>query len=65
MKEIIKKIYKEKKKSTRNQTTSEKSHQIDKYLGCPPRKILATILKVDQRRTPTNEPGNKKTHDNS
>ena len=43
----------------------KKSHQRDKYLGCPSRKILGTILKVDQRRTSTNGPGNKKTHDDA
>ena len=47
------------------QTTKQKSHQKDKYLSCPPRKMLRTILKVDERRTLTNEPENKKAHDGS
>ena len=28
--------------------------------GCPPRKILGTILKVDEKRTSQNAPENKK-----
>ena len=35
----------------------------DKYLGHPPRKLLGTILKVDERRTSTNGPDNKKTQE--
>ena len=41
-------------KTTRNVSTQKKSHQRNKYLGCPSRKILGTILKVDERRTLTN-----------
>ena len=41
-----KRIHLENKKTTRNQTIKQKSHQRDEYLGCPPRKILGTILKV-------------------
>ena len=37
-------------------------YKMDKYLGCPYRKILRTILEVDQRRTKTNGPENKKTN---
>ena len=37
----------------------------DKYLGCPPRKILGTILKVEEGKTSTNGPMNKKTHDDA
>ena len=37
--------------------------QRDKYRNCPPRKILWTIRKVDQRKTSTNGPDNKKTYD--
>ena len=36
---------------------------MDEYLGCPPSKILGTIIKVDQRRTSTNGADNKKTND--
>ena len=49
----------ENKKTTRNQTTQQKDNQRDTYLGCPSLKILGTILNVDQRRNPTNEPENK------
>ena len=35
-----------------------------KYIAEISSKKFATILKVDQRRTPTNGPENKKTHDN-
>ena len=45
--------------------TEQKSHQNDKYLDCSPRKKLGTILKVNQRRTPMNEPENKKTHNDA
>ena len=45
------KIPKENEKITRNQTTFQKSHKRDKYLSCPPSKILGNILKLDERRT--------------
>ena len=38
-------------------------HQKDKCLGYPPRKILGAILNVDQRRTSTIGPENKRTND--
>ena len=41
------------------------SSQMDKYLGYPPRKILGTILEVDQRRTLINGLKNKKTNDHA
>ena len=66
MREKIKKrIPQENEKTMQNQTTLQKSHQSDKYLGCPSHKILGAILKVNQRRTSTNEPENKKTLDNA
>ena len=55
------KITKENEKTTRNQTTSQKSHHMDEYLRCPCRKILGTILKMDER-PPTNGMEGKKTH---
>ena len=62
----MKKISQEKEKTARKQTTLQKSHQTDKYMGCPhPRKILGTILKVDERRTTTNGSEIKKINDDS
>ena len=49
-----KRVSQESEKTTRNQTTWQKSHQRDKYLGCPPRKILGMILKEDEGITSTN-----------
>ena len=43
-----------------NKTTLQKFHRRDKRLGCSPRKILGDIIKVDERRTSTNGPENKK-----
>ena len=63
LKEDFFKKYLRKTRKLRNQTLHQKSHQRDKYLGCPPRKILGTILEVDERRTPLNGPENKKTDD--
>ena len=60
---LVRRIPQEDEEITRNLTTKQKSHQRDEYLGCPSRKILKTIIKVDQRRTSTNGPENKKTHD--
>ena len=60
---IKKRVSQANKKNTRNQIISQKSHQRDKCLGCPPSKILGIILKVDEGRTSTNEPENKKTND--
>ena len=57
-----KRIPQENKKITRNQTMWQNSHQRDKHLGCPSRGIHQTILKVDERRTFTNRPENKKIH---
>ena len=39
----------------------KKSHQRDKHLSCPPCKVLRNILKVNEGRTSTNTPENKKT----
>ena len=58
----IKKIPQENEETSQNPTILQKS-QRDKYQGCLPHKILGTILKVDERRTPTNRPENKKTID--
>ena len=48
------------KKSSRNQTLLQESHQRIKYLGCPTCTILGTILEVDEGRTSTNWSGDKK-----
>ena len=64
-KKKLKRIFQESDKTTRNQTISQKSHQKDKHLCCLLSKILGTILKVDERRTSTNGPKNKKTHDDA
>ena len=55
----------ENEKTTWHQTTLQKSSQRDKYLCCPPHKLLGTILKVDEGRTSTNGLENKKTHDDT
>ena len=52
MKEKIKK-----EKATRNQPVLQER--------CPSRKSLETILEVDEERTSTNEPENKKTYDDA
>ena len=44
------KIPQENQKTTRNQTTWQKSHQRDKYQGYPPHKILGTILNVLEKK---------------
>ena len=64
-KKKIKRVSQENEKTTRNETTWQKSHQRDKYLGCLPRKMLGIILKVDERRTSTNWPQKKKTHNDA
>ena len=52
MKEKLKKrIPQENEKTTRNQTTLQEFHQRDKYLDCPPYKLLKTIIKMDERKT--------------
>ena len=61
----IKRIPQENQKTSRNQTTLQKSYQRDKYTGCPPRKIVGTILKVDQKGSLINGPKNKETYDNA
>ena len=58
-----KRILKANEKTTRNQKTEPKSYPRDKHLSCPHRMILGTVFKVDERRTSTNRPENKKTHD--
>ena len=50
-------------KTTGNQTMLQKSYQRDKPLRFLPRKILGTILKVNEGRTSTNGQEIKKTHD--
>ena len=60
VKEKKKRIPKENEKTTRNQTIKQKSCQKDKYQDCTPHNILGTILKVDERKTSTNGPENKK-----
>ena len=51
------------KKTSRNQTLQQKSHQRNKQLSCPPCKILGTILKMDMGRTQTNGSEDKKVDD--
>ena len=52
MKEKIKKRISQKdEKVTQNKIMSQEPYKRDKYLGCPPCKILGTILELDQRRT--------------
>ena len=60
-----KRISEENEKTTRNQITLQKSHPKDEYLGCLTRKILGTIITMDQRRPSTIGPENKKTHDDA
>ena len=43
--------FQENQKTTREKTISKETYQNDKYLRCPPRKILGIILEVDKRRT--------------
>ena len=61
----LKSVSQENKKTNGNQTISEKSHQRNKHLDCPPCKIHRTILKADEGRTSTNGPKNQKTHDDA
>ena len=66
MKEKNKKEYlRRTRKLLENKLYGKKSHQRDKHLSCPPRKIRGTILKLDEGRTSTNWPENKKTHDDA
>ena len=43
----------------------QKSHQRNKYLGCPSCKILGTILKMNEELTQTNGPEDKKDYDDT
>ena len=54
--------YSKKEKTT---TLYQEPYQRDKYLGCLHRKIVGTILELDQRRTQTNGQENKKTNDHA
>ena len=65
MKEKIKKVSQENKKTTQNQIMSQKSHQRSKHLGCFPCQMLRMILKVNKGRTSTNLPENKKTNNDA
>ena len=66
MKEKIKKPEtQENEKTTRNQTILQEAHKQNKHLGYPRRKILRNILEVDDGRTSTNRPENKKTNDDA
>ena len=57
MKENIQKDLQENEKTTRNLIKGINTE------ACSSRMILGTILKMDERRTSTNRPKNKKTHD--
>ena len=48
---FFKRVSLKSQKITRDKTLLQEPCQRDKYLGCPPGKILETILEVDQRRT--------------
>ena len=61
MKEKFLKMHHYNEQNTRKETTLQKSHQ----KSCPSGKMLGTILKGDERRTSTNRPENKKTHDDT
>ena len=41
------------------QKKPQRAHQREKYLRCSPRKMLGTILKMDEGTTSTNRPENK------
>ena len=47
----LKRLSQKNHKIPQDKTLLQEPCQRDKYLGCPPRKILRTILEVDQRRT--------------
>ena len=59
----LKRVSQSNKKTSWNQVLQQGSHQRDKPQGCPPNKILGTTLEMDQGRTPTNGPEDKKTND--
>ena len=46
----IKNEYHENEIATQNKTIQQEPNKIDKYLGCPPRKILRTILELVEGR---------------
>ena len=52
----------ENQKAIWDKTLSQEPYKRDRYLGYRPRKILVTILEVDQRNLQTNGPKNKKTN---
>ena len=62
---IKQRVPQENDKATRNQSIKQKIYQRYKHLGCPFCKILGTILKVEEGKTSTNEPKNKKTNDDT
>ena len=45
------KVFQKNEKFTRDKTLKQKPWQRDKYVGCPPRKILCTNLEVDLQKT--------------
>ena len=61
----LKSVSQKNEKTSRNQSILQKSHERNKHLVCPSRKILGTILEVDEGRTSTNGPKNKKTRDDA
>ena len=44
---------------------AEISSKGENHLGCNSRKILGTILEVNEKRTSTNDPEKKKTYDDA
>ena len=61
--QIKKRESQENQKTTSDKTIEQEPCKSDTYLGSPPCKILRTILEVDQWRTSTNRPKNKKTNE--
>ena len=49
----------------RNPVLQRKYHQKNKHMGCPPCKLLGTLLEMDKGGTSTNGPGEKKTKDDA
>ena len=53
------------KRTSQNQAQPQKSHQISSHQGCVLRGILGTILEMNEGRTSTNRPQDKKTNDDA
>ena len=65
MKEKMKNMSLKNEKTFLNKARQQESNQRDKQFGCPPWKIVGTILKMDNGGSQTNGQEDKKTNDDA